>query len=106
MGTCFTKTEHVTGRQRGYRHQRRHSEHPPLGTVQNHYERSTCQTEKMSGKFYDDSIHRCRSAHGGRSIQTRYNKWIAGKQARFCQYSDKTGSDISEVNTGKQNTWN
>ena len=107
MGTCFTKTHHVTGRQKGYHitqqqpHQQQPSEQQSSCVFLNDPESLMSRTETMVTKSFD-SMERSFSIHdGGRSVQSKYNRWIATKQKIFSQTSFMPDCRTAEVNTGK-----
>ena len=78
MGTCFTKTEHVSGRQLntnfGFK---RRSSFAFLPSLDNSLLCSKSENVKKS----DYELKRTsKSIHGTKGIQCRYNRWISRRQ--------------------------
>ena len=101
MGTCFTKTDHVTGRQKCYHVTQEHSAQQSSCVNLNDSESPSPQTETMVTKSFN-SIEKSFSIHsGGRSVQSKYNRWITTKQKIFSQTSDISDCSSSETKQGK-----
>ena len=108
MGTCFTKTEYVTGRQTHYHiaQQQQHTDQQSSSVALSHLEHPADQSEAMLSTPFN-FIDKPYKVHGsGRDIQSKYNRWIARKQQLFHQSSDPTVPNSGEVNTGKNEPGN
>ena len=78
MGTCFTKTEYVSGRQLntsfGFK---RRSSFPFLSSPDN----SLLSSKSENVKKIDGELKRTsKLIHGTKGIQCRYNRWISRRQ--------------------------
>ena len=99
MGTCFTKTEHVSGRQlnMNLRLKRYNSfafSSPKDDSFQN--------TANQHINVKDHSlIQSSKSVHGGKGIQCRYNRWISRRQVSFCKVVSDDIETNSSIEQGK-----
>ena len=100
MGTCFTKTEYVSGRQLntsfGFK---RRSSFPFLSSPDN----SLLSSKSENVKKIDDELKRTpKSIHGTKSIQCRYNRWISRRQESCSKDIPEDQEGYSPVYPGEQ----
>ena len=78
MGTCFTKTEYVSGRQLNTSFAfKRRSSFPFLSSPDNSFLSSKSENVK---KIDGESKRTSKLIHGTKGIQCRYNRWISRQQ--------------------------
>ena len=93
MGTCFTKTEYVSGRQLNMNLRLNRCRSLAFSSPK---DARFPNTEKRQVNDEDHDWRRnSKSVHGGKGIQCRYNRWICRRQESRC----KDVSDDIETNS-------
>lgn len=73
MGTCFTKTRHVSGRQPK-------SEHPTRQQRSQHPSRQHRSGPPSSTKQYNNTTKNVDHMHGANGLQSSHNRRVCGQQ--------------------------
>ena len=99
MGTCFTKTEYVSGRQLntnfGFK---RRSSFAFLPSLDDSF---LCSKSENVKKLDDPLKRTSRSIHGTNGIQCRYNRWISRRQESCSKDVPEYQEEYSTVDPGE-----
>ena len=92
MGTCFTKTEYINGRQQS-------DKEPTNRNSPDALARGKCSKHSLRGKAEYRSHNTSPLTHGSGGAQSTYNRWVSRKQKI---YDPELGANVNiEVLAGR-----
>ena len=99
MGTCFTKTEYVSGRQLNMKLKlKRHNSQPFLSSK----DLSLLDIQNKNIKEIDNRLRQnSKCIHGTKGIQSRYNRWICRQQVSLCKDMPEGDENLATAEHGK-----
>ena len=99
MGTCFTKTEYVSGRQLNMKLKlKRHNSQPFLSSK----DLSLLDIQNKNIKEIDNRLKQnSKCIHGTKGIQSRYNRWICRQQVSLRKDMPEGDENLATAEHGK-----
>ena len=100
MGTCFTKSQHINGRQNAQPLSR--PRHNSDATFNNILESQNLESKEVTRQSSHNTHETSSSIHGKNGIQSTYNRWVCRQQklTTLSQPFDRS----PQSNTGKYNS--